>query len=160
MHYFIDGYNFLFRISQKKTSLEKQRDLTLHALNEEIEKLRLNVTIVFDSSEKLRDAASRGHLDALEVIYTTKQQTADDYIYKAIEDALQPQTETVVTSDRELAGKCKQLGAKILSIEQFITFIAKKKLQKKRLSPRKEFRDSDKEMERLQKIFEGKLKSE
>lgn len=156
MHYYIDGYNFLFRVSKKKLPLEKKRDLILITLNEELEKLRLNTTIVFDSSDGLRDHASRGHLDALEIVYTTKNESADEYIFKAIENAAHPQNETVVTSDRELAGKCKQLRAKILSIEQFLSFIKKKKDQKRRSSPIKAFRDSDKEIERLLKIFENK----
>lgn len=156
MHYYIDGYNFLFRVSKKKLPLEQKRDLILITLNEELEKLRLNTTIVFDSSDKLRDHSSRGHLDALEIVYTTKNESADDYIFKAIEHASHPQNETVVTSDRELAGKCKQLRAKILSIDQFLAFIKKKKEQKRRLSPVKAFRDSEKEIERLLKIFESR----
>lgn len=154
MHYYIDGYNFLFRVSKKKLPLEKKRDLILITLNEELEKLRLNTTVVFDSSDGLRDHASRGHLAALEIVYTTKNESADEYIFKAIENAPSPQNETVVTSDRALASKCKYLGAKILSIDQFLTFIKKKKAQKKSLSPIKAFRDSEKEIARLLKIFE------
>jgi predicted RNA-binding protein with PIN domain len=157
MHYYIDGYNFLFRLSNKKLPLEKKRNLLLITLNEEIEKLGLNITIVFDSSDKLRDMPSRGHLDALEIVYTTKNQTADDYILKAIENSAYPQNETVVSSDRELTGRSKQLGAKILSIEQFLTFITRKKAKKKKSSAVKTFKDSEKEIERLLKIFEERF---
>lgn len=160
MHYFIDGYNFLFRLFQKKGSLQKQRDAALFSLNEEIEKLPLSITVVFDSSEKLREAASRSHLDALEIIYTTRQQSADDYIYKAIEEATHPQNETVVTSDRELAGKCRQLGANTLTVEQFLTHLQKRKAKKRRGKASKGFKESDQEMERLLKIFEEKLKNQ
>ncbi|HSX03205.1 MAG TPA: NYN domain-containing protein [Rhabdochlamydiaceae bacterium] len=159
MHYFIDGYNFLFRLSKKKLPLEKKRGLLLVTLNEEIGKLGLNATIVFDSKEKYQDAPTRGHLDALEIIYTTRNESADDYILKAIEEATHPQNETVVSSDRELTGRSKQLGAKILSIEEFIAFIMRKKEKKKKLlSPLRAFKDSEKEIERLLKIFEERFK--
>ncbi len=158
MHYFIDGYNFLFRLSKQKLPLEKKRTLLLITLNEEIEKLRMDATIVFDSSEKLRESASRGHLDALEIIYTTKQETADDYILKAIKASSNPQNETVVSSDRELTGRCKQLGAKAVTIEQFLSMIQKKKARKKRGSATRAFKDTEKEIERLLKIFEERFK--
>lgn len=158
MHYFIDGYNFLFRLSSKKLPLEKKRTLLLITLNEEIEKLRIDATVVFDSSEKLREAAARGHLDALEIIYTTKQETADDYILNAIKTAPNPQNETVVSSDRELTGRCKQLGAKTLTVEQFLSLVQKKKIKRKKATPTNAFKETEREIARLLKIFEERFK--
>jgi predicted RNA-binding protein with PIN domain len=157
VHYYIDGYNFLFRLDKKTYALEKKRTLFLITLNEEIDKLRLDATIVFDSSDKLRDGATRGHFDALEVVYTTSAESADDYILNAIKHSPHPRQETVVSSDRELTGRCGQLGANTLSIKEFLSLLQQKKLKKKKSSPITSFKETEKEIARFLKIFEKRL---
>ena len=158
MHYFIDGYNLLFRLVSSKSSLEKQRKQVLVLLNDEISSLSLNATIVFDSSERGRPESVRGHFDALEMVFTTKEQTADAYIVKEIENSPHPQQEVVVTSDRELANRCRQLGSKAQSIEDFLAWLLKKKKQKKKRQTTRIFKDSDRELMRLLEIFEKRFR--
>ena len=123
-----------------------------------VTQLNLNVTIVFDGRQKDPPEAIRGHLDQLEVIYTPEHQTADAYILHELDLSSNLNEETVVSSDRELTGIAKQKGARVLSVEQFLARIAKKK--KKSQPPKKTFQDTDANIERLRQIFEDKLEND
>ena len=160
MHYLVDAYNLLFRTLKKRGSLEKSRQLLIEELNEIISQLNLHVTLVFDGAEEHFPLPSRGHFDAIEIIYTSKSQTADEYIYEEITHSRTPAQCTVVTSDRELSGRCHQHRAKTMTIDEFLHFLSKKKTKKKRALKRSSarvFRDSDPEIARLLLIFEKRL---
>lgn len=163
MHYFIDGYNLLFRILGNPRPLQRSRQHVIASINEKVSLLKLNATLVFDGASEEHAQNSRGHFDVLEIIYTSKAQSADDYILEEIQQSSTPSQETIVTSDRELALRCKNLGAKIKSIESFLEWIEKKcKKDKaaKRPSPKKGFKESDFHFTRLLKIFEKRLLEE
>jgi uncharacterized protein len=159
-HYFIDGYNLLFRFFKKNSSLEKQRLDILIAFNEIAVTQNLNLTFVFDASLRKERESSRGHFGNLEIIYTADNESADEYILRAVNEMRDPSTEVVVTSDRELATRCHHLGAQTQSIEKFLSFLKKKKRRKKiasSLESHKAFVDSEANIQRLLKIFEEKL---
>ncbi|MES2345814.1 MAG: NYN domain-containing protein [Chlamydiota bacterium] len=153
MHYFVDGYNLLFRLSKdEKKSLQTKREILLATLAS----FNLNLSIVFDSVLERHGIEERGHWQNIEIIYTELGQSADAYIKQQLMDSNTPRQETVITSDRELARICKHLGAHVQSIETFIEKIAKRKLKsrKPKLHP---FKESDKEIARLLKIFESRF---
>lgn len=156
--FLIDGYNFLFRRGTKGPSLEKKRQNLLEQFNDELISLRLNVSIVFDGSDSIRSYAQRGKFDSLEVVYTTDQQTADEYIIEVIQHAKHPATYIVVTADRGLERICSRLGAKTQSIEDFLAFVQKK--QKKVEKTKTPLKITSSEMKRLLKIFEERLNGE
>jgi predicted RNA-binding protein with PIN domain len=162
MHYLVDAYNLLFRSLKKRGPLEKIRQKLIAELNEAISQLNLQVTLVFDGAEENLPHPSRGHFDAIELIYTSKKQTADEYIANEVALSRTPAQITVVTNDRELAARCRLQRAKIQTIDQFLSFLTKKKLKKKKLASNREraFRDSDPEIARLLQIFEKKLLNE
>jgi predicted RNA-binding protein with PIN domain len=162
MHYLVDAYNLLFRTLKKRGPLEKTRHKLIEELNEAVSSLNLSVTLVFDGAEEHLPHPTRGHFDAIEIVYTSKSKTADAYITEEVAHSKTPTQITVVTNDRELAGRCRQRRAKILSIDEFLGFITKKKIKKKRLTShaRGTFRDSDPEIARLLSIFEEKLKDQ
>ncbi len=149
MHYYIDAYNLLFKLQIKSSSLQKQREALLTTLKPYSS---LNLTLVFDGHE----ICERSHFGDLEVIYT-QGETADDYIIKEIENSPKPSSHTVVTSDRPLATTAKNLGAKILSIPEFLTLISKKGKKKQ---VEKTFTETPAEIKRLLAIFEKKLKDQ
>jgi predicted RNA-binding protein with PIN domain len=159
MRYLIDAYNLLFRTQKKKGPLEKNRQSLIEELNELTSKLNLHATLVFDGAEEHLRLPSRGHYDALEIIYTTKGQSADEYIFDEVRAAKSPSQLTVVSNDRELTGRCRQHRAKTLTIDEFLHSLVKKKAKKKRLSASspKTFRDSDPEIARLLAIFEKRM---
>lgn len=156
MYYLIDGYNFLFRIkSPKGKSLEQRRESLIHLLSEELFPLKGKVAVIFDSSEQMRDFPQWGLSKNLEVIYAPRGSSADTYIIELAEQTKNPDTLTIVTSDQGLAKQCRQIGTKTLSIEDFLAFVAKKKQKKGAGKPN--YKESQKELERLRKIFEERL---
>ncbi len=159
MHYWIDGYNLLFRITKNYREMKQNERKLLAALNQSIILLRYQATVVFDGREKDPPEALRRNFDALALIYTPHHQTADDYILEALADSADPAKETVVSSDYELLGKAKQRGAKVQTIEEFLAKLVKKK-QKKKASKEKVFQESSSELKRLLKIFEDRLNEE
>lgn len=159
MHYLVDAYNLLFRTLKKRGPLEKKRQSLIAELNSSISHLNLNVTLVFDGSQDCLPASTRGHFDAVEIVYTSKSLTADEYISEEVFNSNTPSQITVVTNDRELANRCKTQRAKILAIDEFLCFLMKKKAKKNKFArnPQAAFRDSDPEIARLLAIFEKKL---
>lgn len=159
MHYYIDGYNLLFRITKSYEAMKANQKQILSAINTWVIQLNLNVTIVFDGRQKDPPEAIRGHLDQLEVIYTPEHQTADDYILHELDLSSNLNEETVVSSDRELTGKAKQKGARTQSVDEFLSGLVKKR-KKKQEPMKKTFRDTDANIERLHEIFEDRLKDD
>lgn len=133
----------------------------LSALNKSIILLKYQATVVFDGREKDPPEALRRNLDALAMIYTPHNQTADDYILEAIADAPNPAHIVAVSSDMELLRKAKQRGAQALTVEEFLSQIMRKKHKKKSsLSTEKVFQETSSELKRLLKIFEDRLNEE
>jgi predicted RNA-binding protein with PIN domain len=159
MHYWIDGYNLLFRITKNYREMKQNERKLLSALNQAIILLKYQATAVFDGREKDPPEALRRNFDALALIYTPHNQTADDYILEAIADSANPAKETVVSSDYGLLSKAKQRGAHVLTIEEFLSRLVKKK-QKKKAATEKVFQESSTELKRLLKIFEDRLSEE
>lgn len=155
MHYLVDGYNLLFLVCQKQASLESRRDNLIDLLNQELSFLKGRCSLIFDSAEQIRECPECAFVENLEVIYTPKGLTADAYIIELAEQNRAPKTLTVVTSDSGLARQCKHIGTHVLSIEAFLTFIAKKNRKKEK--PKPENRATKAEIERLRKIFEERL---
>ena len=156
MHYLIDGYNLFFRIATEIDPLEKNRTLIIAFINQHIAKTRLTVTVIFDSqTEHASLFPSRHSLSSLEVVYSPKNQTADDYILEYLEARKHPQQFTVITSDKALANKARELHAKTLSIEKFISWLEKKELTIPHET--KQEKETKAEFKRLLDIFEKKL---
>ena len=155
MHYYVDGYNFLFRIFEKIDPLEQKRDQLIDILNEELKFPKGRCSLVFDSSEQIRDSPQCAFLENLEVIYTPRGLTADNYIIELVEHSRNPKAITVVTSDGGLGRQCRHLGSLVMTIEAFIGFILKKTKKSEDTKPSQA--SSDAEIERLRKIFEKRL---
>lgn len=120
MHYFIDGYNMLFRLMQDaKDALQIQRDAIISDINRKAVLLNLDISLVFDSAFQI-GGRTRGHFNYVEINYTAEGETADEYILDELKHSSHPQQETVVTSDRELARRARYLSAHTESIEAFV----------------------------------------
>jgi uncharacterized protein len=141
MHYFIDGYNLLFRFSSDESALENSRKEFISDLNNTSNFLNLDITLVFDAAYT-NDDLSRSHFDNIELIFTSEGESADDYIVDALEFCKKPQNEMIVTSDKGLSRRCRGLGAHTQSVHEFIKWIRHrdrtgkgKKKQSKELFP-------------------------
>lgn len=156
-HYLIDGYNLLFKLKQIKGTLELRRSELLIQLNRSISARNLSVTIVFDAQYVDPGESIRTHFDKLEIVYTAKGQTADEYILQQLYNLHRCDHETVVTSDLELGKRAHLLGAKVELISTFLEYLFKEKGKKKGFD-KGLLRENSREMERLKKIFEERLK--
>jgi len=137
MHYFIDGYNLLFRILQAGDDLAKKRQHIIEDLNRKIQLLGLDVTIVFDSHYRCGES-ERTHYNHLEIQFTNQGESADDFIINELKRTKNPRQETVVTSDNKLAWYARRKAAHSQSVEEFISTLNrryKNKLFKPPLKP-------------------------
>ncbi len=148
MRYLIDGYNFFFKLEEDILPLEKKRDEFVSFLDEEAG--NLNILLIFDSHRKNAGSfASKRKLKNIEVSFSPKNFSADEYILELLEwDA---KNTTLVTSDRELAKKASYLGAKTQSIDSFVRLILKRE---KKPKEKPEMRETEANIKRLLKEFE------
>ena len=153
-HYFIDGYNLLFKIPGKFRSLEAKRRSLLKFLEAKISQKKLHATIVFDGAQKDPLESSYSHFKNLEVVYTAANQSADEFIVAAVSQS--SAREKVITSDRELAMRCQLLKAETEDIPTFLAFLVKpSKQSRKEKTP---LQESPSQIARYLRIFEELLK--
>jgi hypothetical protein len=160
MHYYIDGYNWLFRTPKTNLSFEEKRRKFIADIQDLVSESSCVVTIVFDSSDPTRTMSTRGHYQSLEIVYTPKMQTADQYIEEVVESAQHPGHLTVITMDRELKNKCLLRGASVLNMKEFFDIFAKKKNNVRTShedSFKKILKESPSQIARLLAVFEKKL---
>jgi predicted RNA-binding protein with PIN domain len=125
MHYYIDGYNLLFRFLKAGEAMQKQReDITLD-IERMLGVLNIDATLVFDSHYQ-EDENTRSHFKSLEIIFTSKGETADEYILQELKESHSPANHTVVTSDKKLAHLCQLRLGKTLSVDEFLNWIRKR----------------------------------
>lgn len=125
MHYFIDGYNLLFRVLRAGDNLAEQRRQIIEDLCHKVKILQLDVTLVFDSQYQPGDS-ERFYYNNLEIQYTSEGETADDFILSALKRSAHPEAQTVVTSDKRLAWRSRRRLAKTEPIEEFIGWLNKR----------------------------------
>lgn len=134
MHYFIDGYNLMFRVSRAGGDLQKQRQDIIQDLEIKINALNLNVTLVFDAQYQNTES-SRSHILGVEILFTNVGETADEYILHALKEETKPHLQTVVTSDKKLAWLARRSYAKTETVEEFISLLNRR--YKNKLQPKK-----------------------
>lgn len=122
MHYYIDGYNLMFRVMRADDDLQKQRQDIIQDLEIKVNLLELDVTLVFDAQYQDSES-SRSHVNRLEICFTSIGETADEFILHALKAERRPTLQTVVTSDKKLAWLSRRALAKTESVEEFITWL-------------------------------------
>lgn len=123
MHYYIDGYNLLFRVlSANDMNLKDDRQNLIEELNEKANALDLEFTIIFDSQYQSGES-TRTHYDRLEILYTSQGETADEAILSEVRAELSPKNVTVITSDKKLAWFARRSSAKTESVESFFDWL-------------------------------------
>lgn len=157
MQYLIDGYNFVFRLGLKrKFSLQTAREEFIKTFSTHVEKLRLQVVLVFDGKDLPKGSYTRGNWRDIDIIYTHHGLSADEYILEYIEHNPRPRSITVVSSDRQLANKAHLFGCQVMSVEDFMSYLLKKTKPKEKDKPA--FREAGFHFERLLRVFEEKLR--
>lgn len=126
MHYYIDGYNLMFRVLQNREgNLQTQRQQMIDDLTQKIEFLELDVTFVFDAQYQPCDS-SRSFFRNLEILFTAHGETADEAIINEIKSESKPRQQVVVTSDKKLAWFARRCSVKTESVEEFVAWVNKR----------------------------------
>ncbi len=127
----------LFRFMNSSDSdLQSQREQIISDLNKMIAFVKIDVSIVFDSTFQL-GGRSRSHFKDLEILFSAGGETADEYIIDELLHCKKPQQETIVTSDKKLAWFARRSHAHTESVEDFYAWLQKayKNKLKKSKSP-------------------------
>jgi len=125
MHYYIDGYNLLFRTARAGDDLQTQRQYIIEELNTMLQVAEIDATVVFDAQYQPGESA-RSHYKHLMIQFTAIGETADELILDELKRTLKPRQETVVTSDKKLAWLARRLSAKTESVEEFMGWVNKR----------------------------------
>ena len=153
MKYLIDGYNLLFFKNPARLPFPQKRSELIAFLNRIASELCIDLVIVFDGSPDFQ----RGHYDSVEIVYTAKEESADDYIEEVVHLATTPQQHTVVSNDNQLRKRSSLLGAKAITVDAFFSLLSNKRRRKKGIPSEKKARESDREIARLLALFEKHL---
>lgn len=159
MYYLIDGYNFLFSLLDSKQSLAAQREKIIFFIKKQFTIFELSGSLIFDGSRCRDEESGISYPSPLEVVYTPKGQTADNYIIEKIESGKKQDQFTVVTNDRGLIANCRPLGAKIVSNRDLIRWLQEKNKKRKKTA-KISIVETKQNIDRLLKAFEDKLKEE
>lgn len=117
MHLIIDGYNLIHQAPELflAADLGHGREALCTALRIYRKKKGHKLTVVFDGGEE--PAPARGSLCGVPVVYSGSAQKADDVIAGLARH--QGAGATVITDDRELAGRCRASGAEVVPAREF-----------------------------------------
>jgi predicted RNA-binding protein with PIN domain len=158
MLYIIDGYNFLFRLQHSVKDLKKERSHFLLLIDKICEERNLYTQIVFDSNEELSlDYPSKAKLTHIQMIFSPKNKTADDYILEIVRVSKNRYKTTVVTSDLLLARLAEGLGTRWLTVEAFMTKFFPSRNGPTEKVEKKPEKETDRDFYRLLEIFEKKF---
>jgi uncharacterized protein len=134
MHYYIDGYNLMFRSHTAGDNLQAQREKIVFDLNAKIQFLKLKATLVFDAAYCHGDS-TQSHFKYIKILFSAQGQTADELILAELQACGSSDQQVVVTSDKQLAYQARRLHAQTESVEEFLEWLNKRcanKLKKSR----------------------------
>lgn len=115
--YWVDGYNvLLFRRSKGEADLPRAREQLIRG----VVAMGWRCWLVFDSGEEVGQPRVQRPSKRVRVEFTAPAMTADDVILERVLSARRLGGVTVVTNDRELAGRCRLHGATVTSVEEFL----------------------------------------
>jgi predicted RNA-binding protein with PIN domain len=158
VNYWIDGYNFFFRLTKDYQTMKQQEKDLLEGLYQAMMQLHSPMTVVFDGREKDPPEPLRRNLLSMNIVYTPSTQTADQYILEMLDSSFNPLDEMVISSDKELLTLAKQKGARTQTIEAFIQKLSTPK--KGSIKEKKQQKETSTQFARLLEIFQRKLENQ
>ncbi len=157
MFYFIDGYNLIFYFTDSKQPLLQLRKKLITHLQKAFAALKLKGMVVFDGAQRQDEGSGLSYANPLEIAYASEGQTADEYILERVEGNKKPHLITVVTNDKSLVRHVRSLGGKTESVDLFMAALKSRRVKKR--APIMEPKDTQKNIDRLLKIFEDRLEN-
>ena len=154
LHYIIDGYNIIkHNIFPHRNDMHESHKALINIIRDK--KLsgsaKNKVTIVFDGSG---DISTYVQSYPYEIIFS-KNESADSKIKKLVSAAKNPKEIVVVSDDREIAFFIRAVGAKPLSVNEFMgkNDVAFKKARLEPVERRLTYTEMSKINEELKKIW-------
>ena len=119
----VDGYNVLKNWPQFAKELDAQFDLARNRLIRMIGDFAVfqghQVIVVFDAPRQNLHRATSNKQEGVEVVFTKREQTADDYIVQWVKEYKGEEFVEVVTSDQALSYTVQRLGAEVRTTFEF-----------------------------------------
>jgi len=122
----VDGYNLVFAVAdfaerQFSQAVEEARREVLARLASLHRHSGERVTVVFDRRRPTGEAWHSERVGGVRVVFSRPPRTADDEIRALVSRSTAPRHILVVTSDRQLAGDCRRLGARVAGAKTFFS---------------------------------------
>ncbi len=118
----IDGYSLIHRDPETKAivghNLRRAREVLIEKISRTATALASSVTVVFDGQQG--SGSPPGGLQALEIIYTSAGQTADDFIERMVRQSGNPDNWMVITNDRRERDTVMAAGVHTMSCAVFL----------------------------------------
>jgi predicted RNA-binding protein with PIN domain len=125
----VDGYSVMHSWKKLRRpagrSLEQRREALLSELQQYADHTGQRVTVVFDGYAAKHQPESTTKPGEVEVLFSTKNKTADDLIERQVGQAARPDQIQVVTSDNVERQIVEGLGAASVSSETFELEVAR-----------------------------------
>jgi len=119
----VDGYNVLKNWPQFTRQLDGQfnlaRNRLIRMIGDFADYQGHRVIVVFDAPRRNMHRATSRKQEGVEVVYTKKQQTADDYIVQWVKEYQGEEHVEIVTSDQALRHAVQKLGASVRTTFEF-----------------------------------------
>jgi predicted RNA-binding protein with PIN domain len=123
LQFIIDGYNLVYKIPEVKGSSTPCSDLLVFIYKNKLTGSNNNeVWIIFDGGQPPYQINNFQYK-----IRFSSQESADDLIIKKIERINNRKQTVVVTDDRQLAYRARFLGARTISVDEFVSKTKKRK---------------------------------
>lgn len=122
--YIVDGYNVILngRFSSHSRSIPDARDFLLRLLDSYISRKMVEIIVVWDGTGSVPNGLYSG--TGVRSIYSNKCHSADEKIVTMVERMKNRGRITVVSNDRRhITGIVKNLGAKSMSVDEFLSLI-------------------------------------
>ena len=169
--YIIDGYNVVFSngFSKKGENIESLREELLRYLDNYRSKRYVDIVVVWDGSNNI--ISSRSYTEGrVKNLFSRSPENADSKIVKMVAKYENRGRIIVVSNDRRhITGIVKNLGAKTMSVEKFLSLIGYKRSNKD-IGLKKENEKIDDDSDKLEaddltveewlEIFKSKQKKE
>ncbi len=156
--YIIDAFNLFYRWERTASTFRDTQDIgktvktSISKFSEFISSNKKHCTLIVDGGIKAGKSLQSG----IKIEYSGGGRTADDVILEIVKKSTSPNRLTIVTTDHALGGNVKSLGAKVSSVEHFLTDVRAKNQNKKSDASeplRKFIKPTEKEVEEWIELF-------
>ncbi len=123
MHIIIDGYNLMYCMRLKGESFKEKREYLITLLHQFLDVNDGDITVVFDGHSNISEHKSIEKQNKIKIIYSAKNQSADDVIIELISKRKEKAKNIVlISSDRKLINFATTNRIKTISSSDFAEY--------------------------------------